>query len=129
MNEEKVSNNINESYIDKSSINLTNLPKRNLTSLTPSPGSKKPYINKFPIDNVAEFDDIVNNTNSNKLSLTSKINRNKITEAESLSGKMPNFVRFCDDLIDLIKVDSKDKSKQDTTPKRERSETSNIYLT
>jgi hypothetical protein len=101
--------------------------KKNGNSFTPSPGGKKPFINKFPLEDVAEFDEICQNSKINKMSLTSKASKVKLMEIDSLSGKMPNFVRCYNDLIDLIKVDSKDKFK-DERPDRKPSEASNFFL-
>ena len=127
---------MNEEYADlsitkkdkieiKINKNIENVNKRNNNSFTPSPGSKKPFINKFPLEDVAEFDEIVHNSKLHKLSLTTKASKIKSMETDSLSGKMPNFVRCYDDLIDLIKVDSKDKFK-DEKPERKQSEASNL---
>jgi hypothetical protein len=101
--------------------------KKNGNSFTPSPGGKKPFINKFPLEDIAEFDEICQNSKYNKMSLTSKASKVKLMEVDSLSGKMPNFVRCYDDLIDLIKVDSKDKFK-DERPERKQSEASKKNL-
>lgn len=100
---------------------------KNGNSFTPSPGGKKPFFSKIPLEDVAEFDEICFNSKLTKMSLTGKASKTKLMEDESLSGKMPNFVRCFDDLIDLIKVDSKDKYK-DEIPGRKQSEASNSLL-
>jgi hypothetical protein len=84
--------------------------KKNTLSFTPSPG-KKPFFNKFPLEDVEEFDDIISKPTIGKLNLTSKFHSLKpIKHNESLFNKMPNFLKNYDDLIDIIKIDSKDKS-------------------
>jgi hypothetical protein len=103
--------------------NMENGNKRNINSFTPSPGSKKPSLNKFPLEDVTEFDEIVQNSKIHKLSLTTKASKTKSIETDSLLGKMPNFVRCYDDLIDLIKVDSMEKLK-DEKPDRKQTEAS-----
>jgi hypothetical protein len=127
MNEEQTDLSITKKnkFEIKINKNIENINKKNINSFTPSPG-KKPFIHKFPLEDVADFDDIVYNSKLNKLSLTSKASKVKSMEGDSLLGKMPNFVRCYDDLIDLIKVDSKDKFK-DEKPGRKQSETSKYY--
>jgi hypothetical protein len=84
--------------------------KKNTFSFTPSPGGKKPFINKFPLEDVDEFDNIVSKQNFTKLDLTYKFNSLKPSrDNESLLNKMPNFLKNYDDLIDLIKIDSREK--------------------
>ena len=84
-----------------------NTIKKNTFSFTPSPG-KKPFISKFPLEDMEEFDEIISKP-FGKLSFTTKIKSNMIKDNESLFKKMPNFLKNYDDLIDLIKIDSKDK--------------------
>jgi hypothetical protein len=128
MNEEEVEQ--CDTIVDKLKIQANkkfdSFNKKIISSFTPSPGSKKPFFNKFPIEDVAEFDDIVYNSKFEKLSLTTKAQKIKFVDGDTLSGKMPNFVRFCDDLIDLIKEDSKDKLKIEK-PARKQSEASIYY--
>jgi hypothetical protein len=83
--------------------------KKSTISFTPSPG-RKPFINKFPLEDVEDFDDILSKQGLGKLSLTSKFTKNSIIkDNESLFKKMPNFLKNYEDLIDIIKIDSKEK--------------------
>jgi hypothetical protein len=84
-----------------------NTIKKNKFSFTPSPG-KKQFVSKFPLDDMDEFDEIISKP-FGKLSNTNKVKSNLIKDNESLFKKMPNFLKNYDDLIDIIKIDSKDK--------------------
>ena len=101
---EKKKNNLNT----KSENSLI---KKNTYSYTPTQ-TKKPILQKYLNDEEIDlFDDLNSDLLKNKISLTQKVS--KISphknKQDSLSNNMPNFVKNYDNLIEIIKINSKEK--------------------
>jgi hypothetical protein len=101
---EKKKKNLNQSE--------SSIQKKNTYCFTPTP-TKKTMLNKITNDETESVNELISYNRINKLinTHTQKLSKNSThkNKQDSLSDNMPNFVKNYDNLIEIIKINSKDK--------------------